>query len=252
LSLSPIPKALSTMREHGVMALLMGGQACVLYGAAEFSRDADFAILASPDNLGRLQGALDDLQAGVIAVPPFDLRYLERGHAIHFRCQHPEAKGLRIDVMARLRGVDPFDALWSRRTTWDLPEGFQIDSLSLPDLVASKKTQRDKDWPMVRRLVEASYDQGFASPTPERIGFWLRELRTPELLVEGVHWFREDALRLAEERAAVRAALARDLEVIRTHLATEEARERALDRAYWEPLRAELEALRHNRKGRSG
>jgi hypothetical protein len=49
----------STMREHGVEALLMGGQACVLYGAAEFSRDADFAILASPENLGRLQGALD-------------------------------------------------------------------------------------------------------------------------------------------------------------------------------------------------
>lgn len=64
------------MREHGVEALLMGGQACVLYGAAEFSRDADFAILASPGNLGRLQGALDDLQAGVIALPPFDVQYL--------------------------------------------------------------------------------------------------------------------------------------------------------------------------------
>ena len=51
--LSPIPKVLSTMRAHGVEALLMGGQACVLYGAAEFSRDADFAILASPENLGR-------------------------------------------------------------------------------------------------------------------------------------------------------------------------------------------------------
>lgn len=42
MSLSPIPKVLSTMREHGVQALLMGGQACILYGAAEFSRDADF------------------------------------------------------------------------------------------------------------------------------------------------------------------------------------------------------------------
>jgi hypothetical protein len=26
----------------------MGGQACVLYGAAEFSRDTDLAILANP------------------------------------------------------------------------------------------------------------------------------------------------------------------------------------------------------------
>jgi hypothetical protein len=126
------------MREHGVQALLMGGQACVLYGAAEFSRDADFAVLASPENLDRLAGALSELQADVIAVPPFEAWYLERGHAIHFRCKHPEAQGMRVDVMAHLRGVDPFAELWARRTTWDLPEGFQIDSLSLPDLVASK------------------------------------------------------------------------------------------------------------------
>jgi len=34
------------MRAHRVRALLMGGQACVFYGAAEFSRDIDFAVLA--------------------------------------------------------------------------------------------------------------------------------------------------------------------------------------------------------------
>ena len=63
LRLSPIPKVLSTMRGHSVQALLMGGQACILYGAAEFSRDADFAILASPENLHRLRSALEELQA---------------------------------------------------------------------------------------------------------------------------------------------------------------------------------------------
>lgn len=228
----------------------MGGQACVLYGAAEFSRDADFAIVASAENLGRLRGALDDLQAEVIAVPPFEVDYLERGHVIHFRCRHPEASNLRVAVMARLRGVDPFDALWSRRTTWDLPEGFQIDSLSLPDLVASKKTQRDKDWPMVRRLIEVSYDEGFSSPTSERIEFWLRELRTPELLVDCTRWFPHDAHHLAGEQAAIQAAISRNLDGIRAGLETEEARERALDRTYWEPLKAEMEALRR-RRGRS-
>ena len=35
------------MRKHQVQCLLMGGQACVLYGAAEFSRDTVLAILAS-------------------------------------------------------------------------------------------------------------------------------------------------------------------------------------------------------------
>ena len=30
--------------------------------------------------------------------------------------------------------------------------------MALEDLVSAKKTQRDKDWPMLRRLVDASYD----------------------------------------------------------------------------------------------
>jgi len=47
----------------------MGGQACVLYGAAEFSRDTDLAVLASSENLDRLRAALAELNATVIAVP---------------------------------------------------------------------------------------------------------------------------------------------------------------------------------------
>jgi len=40
------------MREHRVLCLLMGGQACVFYGAAEFSRDTDLAVLSRP-SIGR-------------------------------------------------------------------------------------------------------------------------------------------------------------------------------------------------------
>ena len=105
------------MRAHRVRALLMGGQACVFYGAAEFSRDTDFAILADAANLARLRKALADLRAEPIAVPPFELNYLRRGHALHFRCQHPEALRLRVDVMSKMRGVDSFAKLWERRTT---------------------------------------------------------------------------------------------------------------------------------------
>ncbi len=89
----------------------MGGQACILYGAAEFSRDADFAVLASAENLGRLRDAMGALEASVIAVPPFEARYLERGHAVHFECARSDVRGVRIDVMSRLRGVDAFPAL---------------------------------------------------------------------------------------------------------------------------------------------
>src|SRR5437016_11725877 len=181
---NPIRKVLSSMRAHRVRVLLMGGQACVFYGAAEFSRDTDFAILADSANLARLRKALNELQARLIAVPPFELKYLRRGHAIHFRCEHSEAPGMRVDVMSKMRGVETFSKLWQRRTTIELPGGLKCDLLSLPDLVQAKKTQRDKDWPMIRRLVEAHYFQNREKPTAAQVKFWLRELRTPDLLIE--------------------------------------------------------------------
>ena len=83
---NPILKVLSSIRANRVRALLMGGQACVFYGAAEFSRDTDLALLASSENFARLNKTLKDLDAHVIAVPPFEARYLRKGHAVHFRC----------------------------------------------------------------------------------------------------------------------------------------------------------------------
>jgi hypothetical protein len=149
---SPIRKALSMIRRHRVAHLLMGGQACVLYGAAEFSRDLDLALLPAPTNLDRLATALEELDAEVIAVPPFALEHLARGLAVHFRCRQPEVAGLRIDVMAHMRGVAPFPELWARRTTL-IFEDEELDVMALPDLVAAKKTQRDKDWPTLLDLV---------------------------------------------------------------------------------------------------
>jgi hypothetical protein len=63
LTPSPIGKVLSTLKKHRVRALLMGGQACILYGAAEFSRDVDVAVLAGAENLARLRRGLGELRA---------------------------------------------------------------------------------------------------------------------------------------------------------------------------------------------
>ena len=140
-----------------VRHLLIGGQACVLYGAAEFSRDCDLVVLADDENLGNLKRALGELQADCIAVPEFKAEYLQRGHAVHFRCQHPDVAGLRIDVMSTLRGCDPFEQLWARRTTIQDPDtNFAYEVLAIEDLVQAKKTQRDKDWPMSWRLAIVS------------------------------------------------------------------------------------------------
>jgi hypothetical protein len=230
----------------------MGGQACVLYGAAEFSRDTDLALLASPDNLAQLGKSLDELGASPTAVPPFELQYLERGHAVHFAYDDAEGGRMRLDIMARMRGVDPFPVLWERRTTLALEEVGRVEVLSLGDLARSKKTQRDKDWPMLRRLVEVNYLTFGTDPTEARVAFWLLELRTPALLAEAAARFGEQASALTARRPLLVDALAGRAEMVQDGLAREEAAERAADQVYWAPLRAELEALRRRARGGEG
>ena len=226
----------------------MGGQACVFYGAAEFSRDCDIVLLTSAENIARLSKAAADLQAKCIAVPPFEQDYLDRGHAIHFRCEHPDAAGIRLDVMSRMRNVAPFEDLWGRRTTIEDETGLRIELIGLEDLIHAKKTQRDKDWPMIRRLVEAHHAQHHAAPTDAPIRFWLCESRTPELLVELAAKYSEHAEQLTAERPLMIAAINGDPDAIAQGLADEQSREVEQDRRYWTPLKAELEQLRAARR----
>lgn len=237
------------IRRHRVAHLLMGGQACVLYGAAEFSRDLDLALLPDPTNIDRLESALAELDAEVIAVPPFTLEYLAEGLAVHFRCKQPEVAGLRIDVMAQMRGVAPFSELWARRTTLVFEEE-TLEVMALPDLVAAKKTQRDKDWPMIRRLVDVNYLSHRDEPTPERIQFWLMELRTPDLLMEVARAHPDVVKELVGERPLLELTTAQDLatDVLSRALRDEEDTERRLDAEYWKPLREELERLRRTKR----
>ena len=130
----------------------MDGQACVLYGAAQFGKDVDFVILSGARNYVRLHAALDELHAKRIAVPRFHPAVLARGRAVHFRCQVTEADGLRVDVMTRLRDLAPFHELWQRRTTLELSAGVTCELLAVEDLVRAKKTQRGKDWPVIDAL----------------------------------------------------------------------------------------------------
>lgn len=225
----------------------MGGQACVLYGAAEFSRDTDLAILSSSENISKLGEALKELKADVIAVPPFEARYLRKGHAIHFRCRVPEAAGMRVDVMTKMRGVDSFAELWKRRTTLVFEDGAKCDVMSLPDLVRAKKTQRDKDWPMVRRLVEVNYFANCENPNADQLRFWFLELRTPELLIDLAERQKRLPVGLFRKRPLLKLAKPGNEGRLAAALHKEEMQERESDRQYWIPLRAELEKLRHAR-----
>ncbi|HVR82754.1 MAG TPA: hypothetical protein VMU54_00495 [Planctomycetota bacterium] len=247
MTLSPIHRVLSTFRRRKVRALLMGGQACILYGAAEFTRDVDLAVAVDPPNLKRLQAALRDLQAETIYFPGLSKSVLRRGHACHFRTQSPGLHRLRIDIMSRMRGVDPFSRLWKRREEFRLPGVGIVALLALPDLVKAKKTQRDKDWPMIRRLIEADVARHSGDADALRVDFWMRECRTVNVLRELARRYPEAARRAATGRPALREILRGGNSKAADLLRKEEDVERARDRRYWAPLRRELEKWRLGR-----
>jgi hypothetical protein len=155
---------------------------------------------------------------------------------------------MRVDVMAKLRGVAPFEELWVRRTTLEDPSGIRFELMGLPDLVAAKKTQRDKDWPMLRRLIEANYAQHRASASEEQVRFWLRECRSPEILLVLAASHPEVAAELASQRPLLNDAAKQSLTRLRKALVQEEEREREFDRSYWEPLKRELKQMRSGRR----
>ena len=241
---TPIRQVLFTIQKHQVQALLMGGQACVFYGAAQFSKDIDFLILAEEENFEGLHAALGELNAVRIAIPRFDPHLLDRGHAVHYRCKAAGVESLRVDVMTKLRDLPDFYELWERRTTITESDGQEIHLLSVPDLVNAKKTQRLKDWPMISALVEGHYEQHASEPNPQRIDFWLRESRTEDRLLDLAVRFPTEAAAILPARPLLSLAITPDLPRLREALDAEVRAEQEKDRIYWAPLKREMEEFR--------
>jgi hypothetical protein len=120
--------------------------------------------------------------------------------------------------------------------------------MGLADLVKAKKTQRDKDWPMVRRLVEAHYFQNREKANPAQVKFWLRELRTAELLMEAALRWPLACRAQKAHRPLLRLARPGGEAKLLAALNAEEWAERRADARYWAPLKLELERLRHDRR----
>ena len=121
--------------------------------------------------------------------------------------------------------------------------------LSLRDLVQSKKTQRDKDWGHLRRLVEADYLSRRDQAGPADILWWLAELRTPAYLMALANE-RPDLVSRVPTRPWLLSALDQGEEAVARELRQEEEAARTADRAYWAPLVHELRQMRRRLRGR--
>ena len=151
-----------------------------------------------------------------------------------------------------LKGCSEFEKLYERCAIVNLPEIGEITLLSLPDLVQSKKTQREKDWLMIRRLIEADILQFRNNPEKNKIKFWLKECRTPSQLVSLTSDYPDLYHAVIAIRPLLEYARKKDFNTLEEHLKIEECAEKEKDREYWLPLKKELEKWRMERHTKEG
>ena len=96
-----------------------------------------------------------------------------------------------------------------------------------------------------QQLVEAHYFQNRSHANTALQNFWLRELRTPELLIAVARANPRLCQRLVPRRCLLSHALAGRATKLEQALLAEELRERRANKRHWRPLLEELEALRH-------
>jgi hypothetical protein len=97
---------------------------------------------------------------------------------------------------------------------------------------------------MIRRLVDAHYDQNGDEPTDDRVRFWLRESRTPEILILVAAEHPELLNEMMKQRPLLVETLRASRTALQMELDKEQAAEREADQQYWRPLIKELEAMR--------
>ena len=108
---------------EGVRYLVISGQACILYGASQFTEDVDLWIQPASSNLASFLRAMARVKARVYKLtPPIRMKYVRNGHGFHFRI----GRDLFLEVMGRPPRVGTFLEAFSRarefKTDWGLSE----------------------------------------------------------------------------------------------------------------------------------
>src|SRR5947208_1146802 len=151
---------LSVLERHGVEYVVVGGLAATLRGSPHVTTDVDIAPSRAFKNLGRLSGALDELDArirveGTPDGMPFnhDASSLARMEMLNLTTTHGD-----LDVTFVPAGTSGFDDL-ARDASSVALEGIRVRVASLVDIIRSKEAAgRPKDdltLPTLRRLAEA-------------------------------------------------------------------------------------------------
>jgi len=243
-----------------VRHLLISGQATVLYGAAEFSEDIDLWVSPDQENLNRLLAALGHLDARVGQLTPLVTEAHARfGHAFHFAVTEPDGQLWPLDVLGQPPRVDDFESAFAAAVTplRSLPEMKTIDPMRL---VALKKTDREKDYPIIARLVHLTVEGWLrhGSPTAEQVRWVCSEARSVEPLwrLRDVPGFQQvlhacDRPCLSTLAEALRHAAPPSEDALDRFQAALDEEKRQLQREsrlYWPPIIEQLKEFRRQGK----
>lgn len=136
---------LRVLSEHGVQFVVVGGVCAVIHGAALSTFDLDIVPDRSEPNIGRLLGALEELDAvhrdlAGRTIRPDASRLSGAGHNLLMTRAGP------LDVLGAIGHGRDYPALASRSRLIDIGNGVSVLVLDLESLVEIKReTGRAKD-----------------------------------------------------------------------------------------------------------
>lgn len=237
-------KLFSILNDAGVQCLLIGGQACVIYGAKTSTVDLDITILSTNKNLTKLKNALEVLEAKASpASVPLDATLLARGHSLHYYCGKSGFDNIRFDILGTLPRLQAFSNLWQRRFDFVSDSGVTIPVLSIPDLILSKKTGRIKDAADITALVNAHYIMNHLEPDENDVRLWLTEAREVDVLQMFVEKFPRATRQLTKARPLLAHVLTEDIAALKSALIAEATDEAVRHETFRGPLRSEARDL---------
>ncbi len=234
--------------------LVIGGQAAVLYGAAQFTQDLDLWIRPTTANLRALARALHAARARVHKLtPPLTIEHLRRGHGFHFVVPQAGALPAFLDVMGNPPRVGTYAAARARAASFSTPWG-RLPVVAIQDLVELKKTNRLGDYDVISRLARLRL-ASIRSPRPRDVRWALANV----FRAEDVHAIAQSNAQRLPRRAADfdpavrpivqacgagREPTARDMEGLAKALGSKMLRLLEAGRLYWVPVLRELRTLR--------
>jgi len=133
--------------QGGLRAILSSGQAVVLHRLAIMSKDGDWILRETQEDLDHVRGVLAECGARYRFGAPLDVRWMAGGWSAHLEFQEAPLR-VRTDFVTRppRLSADDLDALWEEQREAELP---YVDVRRLVEL---KKTNREKDYVVIGEL----------------------------------------------------------------------------------------------------